>query len=240
MAFELLAVSDEIDPRIHSATVGERMRHVSLVVGCGDLPASYLEFLADAINKPVYYVLGNHAAELTRGSGAARHPAGAVDLGFKVMRDGSTGLILAGFPGSPRYGDDEPLQFSEWQVYWGIARMAPRLFWNKLRHGRALDVLITHAPPRDVNDRDDVAHRGFKALRSFIEWFQPAYQLHGHVHLYDRSQPYQQHFLGTDVINVFPYRVVEVREPVTQPAPTPAPLEPRRSLAAERQPVTGR
>ncbi len=59
---ELLAVSDEIDPRLHSASVGERLGHVSLVIGCGDLPASYLEFLADALNRPVYYVLGNHAA----------------------------------------------------------------------------------------------------------------------------------------------------------------------------------
>lgn len=225
------------------------MGHVSLVIGCGDLPASYLEFLADAINKPVYYVLGNHAAELTRDGGGARHPGGAVDLGFKVLRDSSTGLLLAGFPGSPRYCGDEPLQYAEWQIYLGIIRMAPRLLWNKLRHGRALDVLITHSPPRDVNDREDKAHRGFKALRSFLKWFQPAYQLHGHVHLYDRSQAYQQTFQATEVINVFPYRVVAVPEPAraARLAASPAPAETRQArpperlpLAAERQPATGR
>jgi hypothetical protein len=30
------------------------------------------------------------------------------------------------------------------------------------------------------------------------------------VHLYDRSQPYHQRFADTDVINVFPYRVLEL------------------------------
>jgi hypothetical protein len=104
-----------------------------------------------------------------------------------------------------------------------IARMAPRLWWNRLRHGRALDVLVSHAPPRDVNDREDVAHRGFKALRSFVRWFRPAYLLHGHVHLYDRSQPYQQRFEGTEVINVFPYRVVELASAsISSPASAPA------------------
>ena len=36
------------------------------------------------------------------------------------------------------------------------------------------------------------------------------YPIHGHVHLYDRSQPFQQRFADTDVINVFPYRVLEL------------------------------
>ena len=242
---EVLAVSDEIDPRIHSASVAERLGHVALVIGCGDLPASYLEFLADALNRPVYYVLGNHAAELTRDGcrDGVHRPAGAIDVGGKVLHDKNTNLIIAGFPGSPRYGENEPLQYSEASVYWMIAGMAPRLLWNRLRHGRALDLLITHSPARDVNDREDVAHRGFKALRSFLRWFQPAYHLHGHVHLYDRSKPHSLHFGSTEVINVFPYRVIEV-EPVVvaKPAPAPAPTTAvdRRPLTAERQPVSGR
>jgi hypothetical protein len=48
-------------------------------------------------------------------------------------------------------------------------KMAPRLHLNRLRHGRALDLLVSHAPPRDVNDRLDPAHRGFESLRGFLE-----------------------------------------------------------------------
>lgn len=212
MPIPILAVTDEADPRIHSATLRERLGHVALAVSCGDLPASYLEFIADSLNRPVYYVLGNHAEELTsRCSGnESCKPRGAIDLGGKVIQDPATGLILAGFPGSPRYNECEPAQYSEWEIGLMAKKMAPRLHLNRLRHGRALDLLVTHAPPRDVNDRSDPAHRGFEALRGFLEKWRPAYHLHGHVHLYDRSQPFLQRFGETDVINVFPYRVLEL------------------------------
>ena len=212
MAIPILAVTDEADPRIHSATLRERMGHVAFVVSCGDLPASYLEFIADALNRPVYYVLGNHAEELTRrcpGDGPCQ-PPGAIDLGGKVVQDPVTGLILAGFPGGPRYCEGEPAQYSEWEIGLMAKKMAPRLQLNRLRYGRALDVLVTHAPPRDINDRPDPAHRGFETLRGFLEKWRPAYHIHGHVHLYDRSQPFQQRFGDTDVINVFPYRLLDL------------------------------
>jgi Icc-related predicted phosphoesterase len=210
MPIRTLAVSDQIDPRIHSATLRERMPDVQLVFGCGDIPARYLEFLADALDKPVYFVLGNHLEELTREGCKTVQPMGCVNLGGRVVRDEWTGAILAGLPGSPKYCDAEPLQLSEFQMMRMILRMTPRLMYNRLRYGRALDVLITHSPPRDVNDREDPAHRGFNAIRRFIKWFQPTYLLHGHVHLYDRSEQYQTSFAGTSVINVFPYRVVDL------------------------------
>jgi Icc-related predicted phosphoesterase len=217
MSIPILAVTDETDPRIHSATLRERLGHVAFVVSCGDLPASYIEFIADALNRPVYYVLGNHAEELTRRcAGKACHPAGAVDIGGKVVQDPETGIILAGFPGCPRYSESDPAQFSEWEIGLMATKMTPRLQLNRLRHGRALDILVSHAPPRDVNDGADPAHRGFASLRKFLDKWRPPYHLHGHVHLWDRTRPYRQRFGDTDVINVFPYRVLEL-------APAPAP-----------------
>jgi Icc-related predicted phosphoesterase len=250
-SFPVLAVSDEIDDRIYSPSVRQRMGHVALVVGCGDLPARYLEFLADALDKPVYYVLGNHAEELTRKGerGKPYEPAGAVDLGGRVTQDPMTGLILAGIPGSPRYGENEPAQYSEWEVYLMIARMLPRLWWNRLTKGRALDVLVTHSPARGVNDvPDDPAHRGFEALRRFLGWFRPAVHLHGHVHLYDRSKPHSLHFAETEVVNVFPYRVVDLRPagltgPALLPArgpsprPDPSPLPPASNAQTPERPA---
>ncbi len=212
MSIRALAVSDQIDPRIHSATLRERMGDVNVVFGCGDLPARYLEFLADALDRPVYFVLGNHLEELYRLGERGKHyqPMGCVDVGGRVLRDDWTGLILAGLPGSPKYCDGEEQQYTETQVLWLIARMTPRLLWNRLRHGRALDILITHAPPRDINDRVDPPHRGFKAIRTFLRWFKPTYHLHGHVHLYDRSEPSTATFDQTTIINVFPYRVLDL------------------------------
>lgn len=223
MPIQILAVSDEVDARIHSPSVRERMGHVTFVVGCGDLPASYLEFLADALDRPVYYVLGNHLEELTRGGEKGRrfHPLGGIDLGGQIYQDEVSGLILAGLPGSPEYSGG-PQQFSEFDLYRMIVRMAPRLLWNRWRRGRALDVLVTHSPARDIGDREDPAHRGFQAIRRFLEWFAPTYHLHGHVHLYDRSQSPVMHFGETTVINVFPFQVIDVEvTPVIMPARMP-------------------
>lgn len=212
MILNVLAITDEVDQRIYSGSIKQRMSDVQMVISCGDLPASYLEFLADALNKPVYYVLGNHAEELTRTGerGIPRHPQGCIDLGGRVVTDPGSGLILAGLPGSVRYSRDEPVQYTEWQMTWMIWKMTPRLLWNKYRHGRPLDVLVTHAPPRNVNDRDDHAHQGFIAMRRFLTRFHPAYQLHGHIHLYDRSKPNTTQFAQTDVINVYPYQQLEL------------------------------
>lgn len=234
MSIPILAVSDEIDPRIYTPTVRERYGHVAFVAGCGDLPASYLEFLADALNRPVYFVLGNHAEELSRGCGRSelKVPMGATDLGGKVVVDKQSGLILAGFPGSPRYGENEPAQYGEWEIFWMMARMTPRLLWNKARYGRALDVLVTHAPPRHVNDREDKAHHGFSTLRTFLKTFKPAYHIHGHIHLYDRSQPNEQQFVETRVINVFPYSLLEVEAPQAYPAANPSPANDPEMLRA--------
>ncbi len=228
MPIHALAVSDQIDERIHSSTLRQRMPHVSLVFSSGDLPARYLEFLVDALDKPLYYVLGNHAEELTRGAWGKRYlPLGCINIGGKVVRDPSSGLILAGLPGSPRYSEDEPEQYTEFQMFWMIARMAPRLWWNQIRTGRAVDVLISHAPPRDINDAPDPAHRGFKAIRRFLTWFKPAYHLHGHVHLYDRSQPFTATFGQTQVINVYPYQVIEIEQGADGLAIWPATLDPQ-------------
>ena len=212
MKLRILAVSDEIDQRIYSSTIKERMGDVDIVLGCGDLPATYLEFLSDALMRPVYYVLGNHAQELTRSGdrGSQLHPEGCTDLGGKVVTDPLSGLIMAGLPGSIRYSDNDPCQYTEWQMQWMIVKMVPKLLWNRLRHGRALDILVTHSPPRHVGDREDVAHRGFVAMRRFLRWFRPRYQVHGHIHLYDRSRPNTVRFIDTDVINVFPYQRLDL------------------------------
>ena len=79
-----------------------------------------------------------------------------------------------------------------------------------MRYGRFLDLLVTHAPPRDVNDREDFAHRGFIAMRKFLTRFMPRYQLHGHVHLYDRVDLQLAPFHDTEVINVYPYQRLDL------------------------------
>ncbi|MFQ5921532.1 MAG: metallophosphoesterase family protein [Anaerolineales bacterium] len=60
---KILALSDSVDDRIYSTRAHQTYGDIDLVVGCGDLPIYYLEFVADALNKPVLYVRGNHDTE---------------------------------------------------------------------------------------------------------------------------------------------------------------------------------
>jgi Icc-related predicted phosphoesterase len=215
MTVQILAVSDQIDPRIHSASIRARMPDVQLVFGCGDLPARYLEFLADALEKPVYFVLGNHMEEWTRHheTGKPYDPMGGINLDGNVTRDQSTGLLIGGLPGSPKYSGEGGQQFTEWQMSMKILKMLPGMTRHRIRRGRWLDVLLTHAPPRDVNDGTDVAHRGFKSIRWFLNAFKPAYHLHGHIHLYDRNIPNVTQFGDVQVINVYPYQKLDLDIP---------------------------
>jgi len=76
-------------------------------------------------------------------------------------------------------------------------------------------------------------------MRRFLRWFRPRYQVHGHIHLYDRSVPNTVRFIDTDVINVYPYQrldlVFDCYGSTEAAAPTPA--APSRSASGvEQQP----
>jgi hypothetical protein len=234
MILRVLAVTDEVDQRIYSSSIRERMGDVDMVVSCGDVPASYLEFLTDALHREVYYVLGNHAEEITRigAQGTPRHPEGCINVGFKVVRDSMTGLLIAGLPGSVRYSDRDPVQFTEFQMKFNMLRMAPRLLWNRIRYGRALDLLVTHSPPRGVGDREDEAHQGFQSMHPFIKWTKPRWHLHGHIHLWDRTIDPVEQLHDTTIMNVYPYQRLDLDFPDV-PEPNRPAVSSEGSLRAE-------
>jgi Icc-related predicted phosphoesterase len=89
-----------------------------------------------------------------------------------------------------------------------IWRLMPALLWNRVRYGRYLDILITHSPAFGIHDGQDPAHRGFRAFLRFMARFRPRYLLHGHHHI-QRAEVCQTRYLQTEVINVYPFRVIE-------------------------------
>src|SRR5512137_1740790 len=75
---KILAVSDVVVDRLYSAHVAEYFRDVSMILGCGDLPYEYLDFLVSALNAPLLYVPGNHDPQYNEAISAAQ--AGGCDL----------------------------------------------------------------------------------------------------------------------------------------------------------------
>lgn len=206
---KILAVSDEELGFIYSPQVARRFGDVDLVIGCGDLPYYYLEYIISMLDVPLYFVRGNHASQTEFGSNGERtFPWGAEDLHRRVVRDPS-GLLLAGIEGSLRYnfGAHQYTQAEMWGLaYW----LAPRLMLNKIRYGRYLDVLVTHAPPWKIHDMDDLPHRGIKAFNWLVRVFKPMYHLHGHIHVYRSDTITETQVGATRVINTYGYRELTI------------------------------
>jgi Icc-related predicted phosphoesterase len=91
-----------------------------------------------------------------------------------------------------------------------VLGLAPFLLPRRLRYGYGVDVMVTHAPPRDIHDMPDRAHRGFASLRTMLRLYRPRYMLHGHVDTWDRRRPTRTQFAGTDIININPSKVLSI------------------------------
>lgn len=207
---KILALSDSVDERVYSENIHQSYGEVDLVIGCGDLPIYYLEFVADALNKPVLYVRGNHDTEPELGSDGQRRtsPRGGHSIDGRIEQVGD--LLFLGLGGSIRYRPGAAQQFSETQMWIRIARLFPSLIVAQLRHGRYVDIVITHSPPRGIGDMSDSPHTGFKAFLSLMTWLKPRYLLHGHVEPWLTRDGRERLFINTKVINVNPVRVLEI------------------------------
>ena len=215
---KLLCLADNVAPLVYSSHIKERFRDIDLVIGAGDLPMDYLGFIASSLNKPVLFVFGNHnLKQLARFKGNSfPEPRtcdgddqfyGSTYIDERVNQ--SKGLIFAGLGGSIRYNNGEN-QFSDFQMYLKIFKLLPGLLWNRLRHGRFLDILVAHSAPLGVNDRNDPCHRGFRSFLWFMRVFKPRYLLHGHIHLYDQNAVREVLYEETHIINVYDYFVLDI------------------------------
>ena len=173
----VLAISDEPDPSLDSPQTRDGLGKIDLIIGAGDLQPEYLSFVTDAFHAPLRYVRGNHDV------GAAwAHTERA--LLPEPMPDArpitELGIRILAFSGSPTYSG-RGLEVS------GPAMWVRAVFgWIRAaRHGPLL--VVTHAPPRGVNDDTDLAHRGFTSFRWLLDRLAPPLWLHGHTALVRRG-----------------------------------------------------
>ena len=205
---KILALSDQVEERIYSLAGQGHFQDVGMILGCGDLPYKYLEYLVSMLNVPMFYVPGNHDPAANPGFVSTRAEGGS-NLDLKCAR--AKGLLLAGFGGSIRYHPDGVNQYSQAEAYRRAIHLLPGLLWNRIRYGRALDILITHSPPFGIHDEKTQAHRGLKAINWILRWARPRYHFHGHVHFYRRNlEPAITQLGPTTIMNIFPYNVIEM------------------------------
>lgn len=200
---KILALSDKVVPFIYSKNVSETYQDVDLVLGCGDLPAKYLEFVLTVLNVPLVYVPGNHDKDDLRVPGGIPADGRMV----KVL-----GLRILGLGGSPRYKRRGRHQYTESEMRTRLLAFAPGIFWERLRGRRGFDILLTHAPPRGIHDASDPAHVGFKAFLKLMRWARPRLMVHGHTHAVRNLEPTETEYGDTLVVNVYPYRRLELEK----------------------------
>lgn len=208
MLVRILAVSDQIVDRIYTLAPNGHFRDVDLILGCGDLPYNYLEYIVTVLNKPLYYVPGNHDPEFNPRDLRSK-AEGGINLDLKTVCHQE--YLIGGFGGSVRYRPNGTNQYTQMEASQRAFQMMPSLFGNFVRYGRALDILITHSPPFGIHDDTDLAHNGLKALNWLIGTVKPRYLLHGHTHFYRKNISDSETTInGTTIINVYPYKVIDI------------------------------
>jgi Icc-related predicted phosphoesterase len=207
---KLLAVSDKVVDFIYSPSLVEKFGDVDVVLSCGDLPYYYLEYIVTMLNVPLLYVHGNHdpPVEYSASGQTSTGPGGGTNAHGRVLRE--RGLSVAGLEGSIRYKPEGKYQYTDGQMWRRVWRLTPALLRNRLVTARPLDILLAHSPPYGIHNGRDRTHIGFKSFLWFMRQFKPRYLLHGHRHVYNPLEVTETEYEQTTVINVYPYKALEI------------------------------
>lgn len=175
-----------------------RFDGIDLIISCGDLKPHYLSFIATFTHAPVLYIHGNHDECYID-----TPPEGCICIDDDIYE--FNGVRILGLGGSIQYNYGV-CQFTERQMRHRVLRLLPKILFKG-----GFDILVTHAPAYELNDGDDLPHRGFKVFRTLLDKFRPKLFIHGHIHLnYHHKLPrecvYQEH---TRVINAYEKHIID-------------------------------
>jgi Icc-related predicted phosphoesterase len=171
-----LAVSDDPDPALEHAVNREALGPIDGIIGCGDLEATWLGFLADAFDAPLVYVRGNHDH-----GGAWTHRAVMIPAALgsgHIAR--LAGIAIGGleWPGVDMAGNRRRNGLA-WRQTLGLMR---RAIFGRVAGPREPILVISHAPPKGAGDAStDAYHVGFGAYRWLLDRLRPPVWLHGHT-----------------------------------------------------------
>ena len=196
-AVRLLAVSDEAERAFDFQSNRNALKPIDAILGAGDLKPEYLDFLANAFNVPLLYVLGNH----DRGGGwqeERHHVPEPMDGDWHEVG----GLRICGLSWPTDKGERAIHdQNAAWrQIGAGFLRT----------RGHRPEIVVSHVPPLGVGDApDDHYHRGFAAYKWFMDRSKPVLWVHGHTPL-AATDKWWLRSGATTVVNVTGAVLIEV------------------------------
>ena len=197
---KILLVADHEETSLWDYWRASKTEGVDLILSCGDLNPTYLEFLVTMVNRPLLYVRGNHDDVYEE-----KEPLGCDCIEDKIYN--FHGLRILGLGGSYKYGVRNNM-YTEREMEKRISKLKWQL---KINNG--FDILVTHAPAYGYGDLEDLPHRGFECFNDLIEKYKPLYMFHGHVHKeYGAFQRERVHESGTKIINAYGSWMVEIKD----------------------------
>ncbi len=168
-----------------------RLKGYGIIIACGDLHSEYLDQIADRADTVVFYVNGNHDGKKGR-----KPPLGCECIDDRLIT--FNGIRILGLGGSLFYNSEGPYQYTESEMKRRVRKLSLKIKMNK-----GFDILVTHAPAKDLNDGKDKAHMGFETFRQLIDKYNPKYHLHGHVHLNYGGNQRVITYNNTTIINAY-------------------------------------
>lgn len=190
---KILAIADDEARLYYDYYQPGCLDEFDLIIACGDLSRTYLEFLVTMANRPLLYVHGNHDESFVQ-----QPPEGCICIDDQLVE--VNGVRILGLGGSYRYRKGT-FMFTERQMLMRIYRLMPKIWM----HG-GFDILVTHAPARHLNDFDTLSHRGFECFHQLLKKYHPRYFIHGHIHRnYGVRIPQRCQLGETTVINAYEY-----------------------------------
>ena len=195
---KLLLLSDKECPFLWDYYTPGKLNGIDLMLSCGDLKASYLSFLVTMGHCPLLYVRGNHDVTF-----ASAPPEGCDCIEDRVYL--YKGLRILGMGGSRQYSSPVN-QYTEREMARRLRKVEP-----KIRKLGGIDIMLTHAAPRNCGDAEDYAHLGFEAFLPFLDKWQPKYLVHGHVHMnYGHNIERETQYKSTTVINAYERYILDI------------------------------
>lgn len=194
----ILTVSDFVDKSLKQRIEDKTLEPVDLIISCGDLPPEYLSFLRDRLDTPLYFVKGNHDIRYS-----STNPMGCKNIHARVVRFKT--LNIMGLEGSIWYNGGVN-QYTDKEMKRIIFYMGLSI-WKK----GGVNIVVTHAPPRHIHDKEDPCHMGFGSFVKFIDKKKPDYLIHGHVHKEFKTHGERiTQVNATKVMNTCGYTILEV------------------------------
>jgi len=194
---KILAVSDFVDKSLTQMVENKTLEPVDLIISCGDLDPEYLSFLRDRLDRPLFYIKGNHDIRYSMSN-----PMGCENIHARIVKFKT--LNILGLEGSMWYNGGVN-QYTDNEMKWIIFGM-----WFSIWRKGGINLVVTHAPPRHIHDGQDRCHMGFESFVKLIEKRNPQIFLHGHIHKeFEHPEDRITTVNTTRVINSCGYTIIE-------------------------------